>query len=313
NIELDPEKYEDIFIINENMQPYKPNMSSIAWKAFVRPYLLHNNINFEYSETGAGFHSLSSNSIQNDVRKMILSDQINIMNFAMLNAGYNQNTDNLADQKSTTTTFERYFGQLVLQYNDLASLGLSYDTSANTGVNVETDDEEFNQKSVNMSVSADYFVKKMPVAPTRFNLTYTNSNSTDELDDNYEIKLNSINFTMLNKFLTIPLTTKLNYGMTKSENEVLAVTNENTSNFVSLRGEYGFFNGKLVPYADVKLVMLGGDQEQSFNYFNLGAKYNPWKNTRVATNLRLKNYSNSDVDNIDYSEINWNLYISQRF
>jgi hypothetical protein len=311
--ELDPQKYKDLFIINENMQPYKPNKSSLAWKAFLRPYLLHNNINIEISETGAGFHSLSSNSLQNDIRKLIISDQINILNVAMINAGYNKNEDNLADQKSTTTTFDRYYGQLVLQYQDVTSLALSYDTSTNNGLNAETDVDEFEQKSVNMSVSADYNVKKMPVAPTRFNITYTNSNSTDELSNSYEINLNSINFTMLNKFLTLPLTTKLYYGMSISENEVLGTNYENSSNSIGLRGEFAMFNGKLVPYSDMKLVLLSGDEDQSFSYFNFGSKYTPWENTRLATNLRVKYYSNSTTDNKNYSEFNWTFYISQRF
>ena len=315
HLELDPEQYEDIFIINENMQPYKPNMANVAWKAYLRPYLLHNNINIEYAEIGSGYRSLSSNSLQSDVSRLIITDQINILNFAMLSAGYNKNEDNLSEQKATTTTFQRYYGQVVLQHKDVTSVSFSYDTSNNLGVNEETEVDEFEQQSVNMGVSANYFVKAMPVAPTRFNITYANSKSTDELSDSYEVLLNSINFTMMNKFNTIPLTTKVYYGWAASENETdLYGLNENGSNSFGMRGEYAFLNGKLTPYADFKLVMLSGDEDQSFNYVNVGTKYSPWANTKIATNVRLKSYANSSSkEDDDYSQLNWNFYISQRF
>ena len=164
-----------------------------------------------------------------------------------------------------------------------------------------------------MSVSANYYLKKMPVAPTRFNVTYANSKTNDELADSYEVLLNSVNFTMMNKFLTIPLTTKLYYGWASSENEISAVVSESGSNSVGMRGEYAFFNGKLTPYADFKMVMLSGDEDQSFNYVNVGTKYSPWSKTKIGTNVRLKSYSNSTIDDVDYSQLNWNLYISQRF
>ncbi len=313
DFEIDPENYEDLIIINENLQPYKPGMSSVALKAFVNPYLLHNDISVEYEEIGSGFKSLSTSGLQNDISKLSISDKINIKNMVHLYGGYNKNQDNLSEQKATTTTFNRYFGQLVFQYHDVTSLNLNFDTSSNIGEDDETEVEQFNQKSVNMSVGANYFWKQLTFAPTRFNVTYSNSKNTDELDDVYEITLNNVNFTMLNKFATFPLTTKLYYGWSNSESIVLDETTDTGSNSIGIRSEYGFFDNKLVPYTDLKFVMLSGDEEQSFNYFNIGAKYKPWAKTKIATNLRLKNYTNDTIEDINYNEFNWNFYISQRF
>ncbi len=311
--DINPETYDDIFIINENMQPYKPGMSSVAWKAFLRPYLLLNDINLEYEEIGSGFNSLSTSGLQNDVSKLTVSDKINILDVVHLFGGYNQNQDNLSEQKSTTTTYERYFGQLLYQYYDVTSVNLSFDSSTNIGEVDETKVEQFNQKTTNMSAGVNYYLKNFTYAPTHFNVTYSNSKNTDELNDDYGITLNNINFTMLNKFSTMPLTTKFYYSWSNSESVILDNSSDTGSNSVGVRGEYGLFDNKLIPYTDMKYVMLSGDEEQAFTYLNFGARYKPWAKTRISTNIRLKNYTNDTFDDMDYSELNWNLYISQRF
>jgi len=71
---------------------------------------------------------------------------------------------------------------------------------------------------------------------------------------------------------------------------------------------------KLIPSAEYRTTMLGGDQEEkSYNCYTLGLEARPFINTSIFTDLGWMFYKNIDNSTEDSITTTWHLTFSQRF
>lgn len=96
-IPIDPEEFEDIFIINTSTTPLNPlELSSLAYNAEANFHLLHNSFQFQYRSIGAEYVSLGNTYLRKNIQGFSLSDRIRLLqNQLHLTLGYEHFIDGL--------------------------------------------------------------------------------------------------------------------------------------------------------------------------------------------------------------------------
>ncbi len=320
---IKPSDFQDIFVLNKNMEPFLPSIANVAMQGYARLFFLKNYLSINYSQVGASFNSVAANYLQNDTRTINFSDNINIRNIAFLDGGLNIISDNLSEQKSSTSTYNTIYIQSLFRLNRLPYLRIGYRTSTGKNKkNTENISSTFNPMDTEnnvMDIGMGYDFIMMPVAPTKLDLTYNSGTDEDKLNSAYELNSNNVLVTLTSKFQEIPLLTRISFNTALQDSKTELTTGTankiNTSNTdFGLHGEYQLLDEKLTPFADFKTTVLGGDQnKQAYQLINLGARYFPLEQTTISTNLGFKSYSNSSKNNCDYNSVSWNLSLSQRF
>lgn len=318
-ININPQDFDNIFILNKNVEPFLPSRANVAFQVYARSFFLGNYISVNYSQVGASYHSLSANFLQNDTKVLSITDNINIKNVLFIDAGLSQVADNLSDQKTTTNSFNTFYAQMMLQLKNMPYFRLGY--NLNTGKDDQAANEQtLNQASTGMTFGVGYHFANLPVAPTRLDVTYGTTNDKDKsIFKSYNIDNNLVNLNLTSRFIELPLTTTISLSMTNNSNKRLGTTQttisaDNKINQFGLRGEYRLLEDKLTPYVDFRANTLGGDQDkQSYQYVNLGTGYSPWSHTSMSTDIGFKMYDNSDMTDVNYSSITWSYQITQRF
>jgi hypothetical protein len=79
-INIDPQDYAELFVINKNIEPIMPGRENLAWQAYLRTIILKNMLDIRYSETGPAYNALSTYYQQNDTKMLSITDQINFNN-----------------------------------------------------------------------------------------------------------------------------------------------------------------------------------------------------------------------------------------
>jgi len=333
---VNPADFEDFFIINTNMQPlpmsgdFDPN-SILAWQAYVRNFWLNNLINISYSEVGSSFRSLSTNYLQNDVSQLSLSDQYNYKQYAFVSGGFNQTKDNLSKGHLETNVYNSLYLQGMVRLPKLPYLTASF-TSGNSKnePNTEIDSVDmtlynpYKRTSNMISLGLGYEFEMMPIAPTTLDIGWRTGLDNEKRPDSsdvfikfYDTETENISVSLISRFIDFPLKTQI--AISNSTQERLAASNTATgsknSNFnFQLKGEYRLFDNMIIPWAEYRTTMLGGDQnQQSYNYVTLGADARPLESTTVSTSLGWQIYGNDDQEKVGYSTTAWRLNVSYRF
>ncbi|MDO9577227.1 MAG: hypothetical protein Q7J16_05030 [Candidatus Cloacimonadales bacterium] len=315
NLPFNPQDFEAIFVLNENIEPIQPGFSSLAYKTYLRTFFYNNFLNINYSAVGTSFNSYSSNYLQKDNAILSVNDNVNLFNNKLfLSLNLNLTSDNLYDEKDVTTKSTNYSTQAFYRFGSQAYVKIGY-------MNNDTANDDsllFEYTTQNINFGCGYFVKNIAFAPTRFSFVYNNYNSTGKNEPVYsdsliefESKKDNINFSMNSEFVDLPLETTISY--TSSVEDGLNSSTNYQSIF--LKGLFSFYNKKLLPYANLQYTMFGGDIDKNSFSFNVGTNYYLKTNTFLSTNIGTKVYTDNDVSNgsADYSLFTWRLKISQNF
>ncbi|MFO7659473.1 MAG: hypothetical protein R6V77_01035 [Candidatus Cloacimonadaceae bacterium] len=336
---VNPADFQDIFIINTNMQPLpmSKNFSEfapfLAWQAYLRNFYKSNLLNISISQVGASFKSLSTNYMQNDARQFLISDQFTYQQYLFVGGGFSQIEDNLSQTKLDTHTNTNFFmhGMLRLPNQPYLMLAFNNNTGENE-LNNEIDPGDSGmmfipyQRSSNMfSVSVGYDLDKVPVALTNIELGWRKGVNNEKRQDSakamtkfYEYDTNNLSLSLTSRFIELPLKTQFAISNNAQDFYHILPDSVNTgtnSNFNFLmRGDYTLPYYRLVPWLEYKLTSLSGDQDkQSINWISLGLDARPFDNTNVSTCLGWQIYSNKDRQDADYKTTTWHLNLTQRF
>lgn len=334
---IDPQDYEDYFIINKNMEPLKPgSISQVAWNAYMRTVLFGNNLNLNYSEVFPSFRSMSTNYLMNDVRTISVSDQINYKNLLFNTLGFNRIEDNISGHRTETNIHDSYFLQSIVRFPNLPYLKLGF--NKNMGKNEENMDvadtlntvfSPYERNSQTITIGVGYNIQQIPMVPTQVDLTFRtgvddNKNRSaadpDAWIKSYDIKNNNISLSIQNKYTELPLRTTIVFSSNTQDKKTympidLDYEKAKNSNFnLFLGGEYLLWQEKLKPYLQYRLVNLGGDQDkQTYNYYTLGVDVFPWQDMTANTSFGFKTYKNDADSEAGTSVFTWQLMLNQRF
>ena len=321
---VDPHDFENIFIINESMIPFKPGVTNIALKSYLRLFFYKNLLNISITNIGSSFNSLSTSYLQKDAMIISFNDNLMLMNNRLaLNFGFNLASDNVDDTKDNTSTSTAIFTQAMYKPNDKMYFNLNINTSGSEDGFVPEESDSTNTglniRSTSVSFGTGYLVKQINNAPTRFSLNFSNSLNKDDANDSFEYQRNNITLSAKTAFEQLPLTTLFSYTLTLNDNSFFVIQdslNTEASNYNSLfmRGEFDLLESQLKPYLDFRLNFFNGDiDSQSAQMFNIGSSYEITSNTLISADAGLKMYQNSDVSGSDYSRLNFKMKISQKF
>ena len=322
DLPFNPQDFEAIFVINENIEPIIPGLSSLAYKTYLRTFFYNNFLNINYSAVGTSFNSYSSNFLQKDNAILSINDNVNLFkNKLFLSLNLNLTSDNLYDEKNVTTKSTNYSTQAFYRFDAKSYVKVGY-------MNNETTNDDsllFNYTTQNINFGCGYFVKNIAFAPTRFSLVYNNYNSTGKNETAYtdsiglyefESQKDNINLSMNSEFVDIPLETTIAYTYSIEDG-----TNSSTNyHSIFLKGLFSFYNKKLLPYANLQYTMFGGDIDKNSFTFNIGTNYYLKTNTMISTNIGAKVYTNNESQDLielnqdySYNLYSWRLKISQNF
>ncbi len=325
---FDPIDFENIFVVNKYIVPFKPGLSNMAYKTFLRAFFYRNFFNISYTAIGTSFNSLSTNYLQTDARIISINDNVNLMNNRLaVSLGLNFISDNLHDEKEVTTTSTNYFVQTLYRPDDklFFKLGLNSNNSRDDFEPTPEDtlSSPIDITTMNIFFGVGYLVENMNLAPTKFSLSFNNSANGDEVNESFDYKKNNIVLSASSKFTDIPLKTTLSYSLTLNDNSTLIeienedpVTEQLKSSYNSLylKGELELLDETLKPYFNFRYTSFGGDIDpQTTQMFNLGTSYSITPMTFVSTDMGVKFYQNKEIEDDNYSKFTWKMKISQKF
>lgn len=331
-VPFNPADFQDIFIINTNMQPlpmsddFSDFSPFIAWQAYLRNFYKNNLLNFSISRVGASYKALSTNYMQSDATQIMLSDQFTYLQYLFVSGGFSQITDNFSKSNLDTNKYNNFFAQGMLRLPRLPYLLLAFTNSKGENErNTEIDLSEPSmftpyKRSGNMfSLNLGYDVDMIPVAPTTVDVGWRRSVNNEKREEAfkafvkfYEFDTNNFSLSLTSRFIELPLKTQFGISNNTQKNTVL---NEKNSYFnFFMRGDYSLPFYRIVPWAEYKLTNLSGIQpHQNINYLALGVDARPYVNTSVSTSLGWHIYGNKDISDADYTTTIWHLNLSQRF
>lgn len=328
SIDIDPLDFENIFVINESIIPFKPGMANMALKSYLRLFFYRNLLNISFTNIGSSFNSLSTNYLQKDAMIISFTDNLMLMNNRLaLNFGFNLASDNVDDTKDKSSTSTSIFTQAMFKPNDGMYFNLNINTSGSEDgfVPDSTDFENtaIDIRSTSISFGTGYLVKQIINAPTRFSFNFSNSLNKDNANETFEYKRNNVTLSARTAFEQLPLTTLLSFTFTMNDNsyfvkvvdeEDLFIEESSNYNSLFMRGEIDLMESQLKPYIDFRFNIFKGDiDSQSAQMFNIGSNYEVTSNTLISADAGLKMYQNSDTPDSDYSRLNFKMKISQKF
>ena len=309
---IDPEKWENVFVINENVQPIKPGLSNLAYKTFLRAFVGGNLLNVSYSAVGSAYNSLSANYLQNDAQTISVYDNLNLLNNSLsLNLGIKLISDNIYDEKDFTTSTINYFGNIYYAQENLPYFSFSFNNN-NSKNDADSTYSSVDIKSASYTFGTGYKLDKISFAPTKFGFNFNNLSSVDNAGNTFDFKKNNITFSAKSKFTELPLSTVVSYSLSLNKDKILSQKSNYHS--IYLKGTLSLMEEKLNPYLDFRYSKFGGEiDDQNLEIMNLGTSFNLNRDTYLSTNLGLKFYQNNDEDNSNYSKVIWRFKISRRF
>lgn len=321
---IDPEAIADLFVINKSMEPLLPSLANLAWNAYFRTFFWNNYLNASYSVTGPAFNALSTFTQQKDTQTISITDQFSLGRLLMLSGGYNISTDNYSGTASENNQYDSWFVQSVLRLPRMPYLKAAY---FNTDARNEDDPDvpgisafvPYERNSHNLSVGLGYLIDQIRVLPSQLDVTFRtgkdDSKTNEALD--YENFSNSLNISLSNRLLLVPLRTQFVFSIANQNRDPqdVAIGELKDNNFTLFaKANYSLFRDKLIPYFQYRLVNLTGDQQdQSFNYYTLGLEAFPIRNLSICTDVSKKYYTNK-VNNLQNSDtLTWKFLLTQRF
>lgn len=323
DLPISPADVADIFVINSNLEPFGISMSNVAWKIYLRSYMLNNMISVDYQEVGNSFSSLGSFAPLPDARILSISDQFHLGRYFLLSGSYNLTKDNLMGFNDTSNRFQAIQAQALLRIPRLPYLKAAFNLDgAENSQNQEMENADFqpyksDRKMLNIGMG--YNITQIPYVPTQIDISYRFGDDyhknlhTDAADDILsENKHNGMNISMINRFKMVPLKTYFGFSNGDVKDNLIETSKKNSR--IYAKAEYALFNSALTPYISLSNSSLSGDQqEQNYQNLSLGLSAYPIKNMTITADYILQNYKNKDDNSKDYDNSTFRLLLSQRF
>lgn len=314
---FDPSDFSDLIIINKNLEPFYPGKANLAWTAYLRTMIWNNFLNMQYSQTGPSFHAFGALYQMNDSSTLSVTDQINIYRYLVLSAGLNLTEDNLMGHKSETNKFNNWFVQSIIRIPQMPYLKIAY--YHNQGENEDNSDIEsiftpYTRDSHNLAFGIGYNLTQIAMVPTQFDISYKMGSDDYKLNSitNSDNENSSINFTMYNRFATLPLTTQFSMSINDQQLKISDRKNKNQS--FLLGAGYGLWDNKIKPFANYRIVSVDQDPvKTNYGYFTLGVEAYPLKDLSITTDLGLSSFNSDDDLAEDYNNTTWRVCLTQRF
>lgn len=329
DLPFDPEGIENLFVINKNVEPILPSLSSMAYNTYLKFIHKNNLFNISYRGVGASYRALSSNYLGLDSKVLSIFDNVNLMgNRLNLSLGYNYISDNLYDEKEETTRSNNFFTQIYYRPQNLPFLGLSYSGfTAKNSYKTEVYDDSLafsraiDLNSTNVNIYTGYKIRQLEKTPTTVNLSFGNSNYKDEENGQFEYKKQTFGLSANTAFSEIPLKTVISYTFTKNENEMEdslllregSTITENSYHSFYLKGRMRFIEDKVKPYFHVRYNNETDEIKSSSMYVVLGSTYKVMKQFVISGETGFKNRSFDDVAYSDSNGFSFKLKVKYKF
>jgi hypothetical protein len=323
---FDPESLEHIFVINKNVSPIIPNLSSMAYNLYLKWMMKNNLFSLSYSAIGASFNSLAANFLTKDTSILSIYDNLNLMrNRLILSLGVNLYSDNVYDEKEFTFNSSNIFTQIMYRPLGLPYFSLMFTSNSSGNDQENAADEEALQEldlsSNTINFNTGYYVNNITFAPTLFTFAFSNNLYKDEAEGSFEYQRNSFSLSASSDFSKLPVKTLITYtfAVKKDIIETYETSQPDTDNFESsynsiyLRANFSFQEDKYKPYADLRLSAESGDQKQNSTMANIGITANISKDMILKSSLGMANYSNEDQENEEYSRLNFRINLKYKF
>jgi hypothetical protein len=339
---FDPESYENIIIINTNLEPFKPDVDCTAERIFTTANVGSNYLSASYTLVGSSFNAVSANYLQKNTKTISVADNLGLFRQQlMLTLGYNRVSDNLSTNKTTeksatSTTTDMIFGQVMIRPYGLPTLRLGYQTS---GV---SDDGDYNyltyssgttnnavklqyvdQESRHFSIGLTHDINQIMQAPTQVGIAFDQSNSKDNLNELTDNSLNAFSLYAKSDFRDLPLSTNISYSLSQADNKTRSYTGtsfsetqeiEDSYNTFGIRTDLHFFDRKLTPYVEWQMTTIDGDSDsQGRNLIEVGSGYKVTDNFFISGQAGLLKYANDEDDSADYDKLDCRIRATYRF
>jgi hypothetical protein len=325
DIPLDPESLENIFVINKNVSPILPGISSSAYNLYLKWTFKTNLLNFSYSVVGSSFNSLAVNYLSKDTRTLSILDNLTLLqNRLILSLGINLISDNIYEEKTATSRSNNIFTQIMYRPVGLPYFSLSYASSNSQNEEEEEDGEEVIQeldlRNSNITLNSGYYVSTIDFAPTFFTVGVANNSYSDEANNSFEYSRTSFTVAARSNFRDYPLTTLLSYTMAFNKDvmetyEIVRAANGENSNYhaIFFRSNYSLRDATIEPFVDFRYSIERGDIQQNSLLGNIGTTALLYKGLNLKTSLGLAVYENENSNAGSYSTINFKLKLKYDF
>ena len=281
------------------------NMPSLAYRSALNLNYFHNYITIKYQHVGGSFYSMGNPYMRKDIQGYSIADRIRLFqNKIFLNLSYEQNTDNLNDDKSSTTTTSNLMAGLSLflgenlpridlntvQYgrkNDVTKMDTTWYVTAPTDSFSIKDRRESNV-TTRQDIRISHNVTFMNINNT-LNFSYASSDRSDRLASSRlsgylfsSMKTSMVSFSINSNF-PFPLKTNIRVSSNHSESGLTSKPYDFMS--FNLRGQYDLFSGALGTYAGYGITSGTGLAEYTQNNVYAGFIFNFWKIHQLRSNL----------------------------
>ena len=329
DLPFDPESLEGIFVINQNVEPYKLSLSNIAAEGYLRTFFMHNLLNIRYSYVGGSFNTLANPYLQNDKAGFNIMDNVTLINNQLtFGLGYHAYNDNIRDTKGATT----YTKGILLNagyypYKDLPNLSMNFQQTKITNEISDTMYLPVDRLNNIVTVTTSY---KRPIhifspTDTRFTLGYSYTKTVDQEDDRYKYNTNNIRFGIISDFTEIPMSTRLSFGYISRDDRYLP---EGDTTFVDTKSNYFtvglteefrpkiYNDGSFKTTIGYNLTRSTGDVRYMKHYISCGV-HNQVKilpsDTFLSFELAYLIYQDKDDETKDYNQMRGVLKLTQKF
>ncbi|HHE40683.1 MAG TPA: hypothetical protein ENL10_04190 [Candidatus Cloacimonetes bacterium] len=324
NLPFDPESLENIFIINQFVEPYKLTMSNIAAEGYLRTFFMHNLLNIRYSYVGGSFHSLANPYLQSDKAGFNIMDNVTLLNNQLtFGLGYHAYNDNIRDTKGSTTYTK---GLLVnagyFPYQKVPSLAFNFQQTKITNEISDTTLLPINRLNNIATINTSY---KLPIrifspTATRFQLSYSFTNTSDKEYESYNYNTNNVRLGVKVNYTDIPISTSLSFGYLARKDTPIG-SPETKSNYITvgvteeLRPKV-YKDGSFRTTVGYNLTQSTGDVRYMKHYISCGV-YNQLKilpsDTFLSLELAYLIYQDKDNEANDYNQMRGILKLTQKF
>ncbi|HQO74302.1 MAG TPA: hypothetical protein PLO58_05620 [Candidatus Marinimicrobia bacterium] len=334
---FDPSSIEKMFIINKYLYPISPialdsvenvqnpifkiqvddstqlafgineilNMPSAAFRSTLNLNYFHNYITIKYQHIGSSFYSLGNPYMRKDIQGYLISDRIRLFqNKIFLNINYEQNRDNLNNDKNATTTTSSFLAGISLflgenlpridlntvQYgrkNDVTNIDTTwYGIPANS---FSIKDNRESNITTRQDIRISHNINFLQIKNT-LNFSWSSSDRSDRLagsrPEGYlfsSMKTSMITFSINSNF-PFPLQTNLSISNNHSESGL----NPEPYDFISIgaQGQYDLFNKALGIYTGYGLTSGKGLADYTQNNIFGGFVFNFRKIHQLRSNVR---------------------------
>ncbi|MEA2104424.1 MAG: hypothetical protein U9P79_07280 [Candidatus Cloacimonadota bacterium] len=332
------EKLQDVIIINENLIPLKPSVTTLknftAMEVYTRMFFWNNLLNIKYSRVGGSYNTLANPYLSRDKAGLNVMNTLRLFNNQIsLTGGVFQYKNNLSGNKTGTTENSGFITNLSLLPLNKYYPGLSFNYQKSLQDKPVADSlMPIDQTNKMLGFSTSYNIPTT-IFHTNHRLRFSFSQTNYINDKNYvgndstgynyntlKNDMNNYRFTLNTKFKNIPLESNASiYYMKSDDNEVDSLSADGNYIGFLVREEFelNFAQIKnLKPYIELNSIKSGGNISYIKNDFSLGARCElvlfPTP-TYIRADVSFMNYKNKTEDNEDYSRTKLRLSLTQKF